>query len=214
MRRQKQAPTGHVIMQRNPVMRGWAQSHQHGSSKQTFAKVDPPIYTMLWQWARRRHPHQSRWWIRDKYFRSEQGNNWVCFGHVTRTDGARADGRLFRASSVPMRRHTKIKGEANPSDPQWESYFAARLGVRMVQNRQGRRHLLRLWKEPEGRGAVCHQPITHLTGWHRHHIVWRTYGGSDRPENKVLLHPNGHAQVHSHGRTVVQPRPHEGVGKA
>jgi len=202
------------MMQLHPVMRGWAQSHQHGSSKQTFAKVDHHIYTMLWQWARRRHPHKSRWWIRDKDFRSEQGNHWVFFGHVTRTDGARADVRLFRASSVPMRRHTKMKGEANPYDPQWESYFEARLGVRMGQNLQGRRHLLRLWKEQEGLCAVCHQPITHLTGWHSHHIVWRTYGGSDRPENKVLLHPNCHAQVHSHGRTVVKPRPHEGVGKA
>jgi len=75
-------------MQLNPVIRGWAQYHQHGSSKQTFAKVDHHIYTMLWQWARRRHPHKSRWWIRDKDFRSEQGNHWVFFGHVTRTDGA------------------------------------------------------------------------------------------------------------------------------
>jgi len=150
-------------MQLNPVIRGWAQYHQHGSSKQTFAKVDHHIYTMLWQWARRRHPHKSRWWIRDKDFRSEQGNHWVFFGHVTRTDGARADVRLFRASSVPMRRHTKMKGEANPYDPQWESYFEARLGVRMGQNLQGRRHLLRLWKEQEGLCAVCHQPITHLT---------------------------------------------------
>jgi hypothetical protein len=50
--RQKQATTGHVIMQRNPVMRGWAQSHQHGSSKRTCAKVDHHTSTMLWQWAR------------------------------------------------------------------------------------------------------------------------------------------------------------------
>jgi RNA-directed DNA polymerase len=127
VRRQKQATTGHVIMQRNPVMRGWAQSHQHGSSTPTFAKVDHHISTMLWQGARRRHPHTSRWWMRDKDLRSEHGNHGVCFGHVTRTDGARADVRLCRASSVPMRRHTKMKGEANPYAPQWESSFEARL---------------------------------------------------------------------------------------
>jgi len=32
VRRQKQATTGHLMMQLHPVMRGWAQYHQHGSS--------------------------------------------------------------------------------------------------------------------------------------------------------------------------------------
>ena len=80
----KQATTGNLIMQLNPVIRGWAQYHQHGASKRTFAKVDHQIFTLLWQWARRRHPQKSRHWIRDKYFRSEDGNNWVFFGHVMR----------------------------------------------------------------------------------------------------------------------------------
>jgi RNA-directed DNA polymerase len=122
--------------------------------------------------------------------------------------------RLFRASSVPIRRHTKIKGDANPYDPQWEPYFEARLGVRMVHNLQGRRYLIRLWKEQDGRCAVCQQRITQLSGWHSHHLVWRTHGGSDRTENRVLLHPNCHAQVHNQGLTVVKPRPSQGVGKA
>ena len=210
----KQAITGNLIMQLNPVIRGWAQYHRHGASKRTFAKVDHQIFTLLWQWARRRHPRKSRHWIRDKYFRSEDGNNWVFFGHVTRSNGTRQDVRLFRASSVPIRRHTKIKGEANPYDPQWEPYFEARLGVRMAHNLKGRRHLLRLWKEQDGLCAVCHQRITKLTGWHSHHLVWRTHGGSDRAENCVLLHPNCHARVHSQGLTVVKPRPQPGVGKA
>ena len=33
-------------------------------------------------------------------------------------------------------------------------------------------------------------------------------------ENRVLLHPNCHAQVHSQGLTVVKPRPPSGVRKA
>ena len=214
VKRHKQALTGNLIMQLNPVIRGWAQYHQHGASKRTFAKVDHQVFTLLWQWARRRHPRKSRHWIRDKYFRAEDGNNWVFFGHVTRSNGTQQDVRLFRASSVPIRRHTKIKGDANPYDPQWEPYFEARLGVRMAHNLHGRRYLLRLWKEQDGRCAVCHQRLTQLTGWHSHHLVWRTHGGSDHAENRVLLHPNCHAQVHSQGLTVVKPRPSQGVGKA
>jgi RNA-directed DNA polymerase len=210
----KQAPTGDLIMQLNPIIRGWAQYHQHGASKRTFVKVDHEIFTLLWQWARRRHQHKSRHWIRDKYFRTEGKNNWVFFGQVMGAKGTPHDVRLFRASSVPIRRHTKIKGEANPYDPQWEPYFEARQGVRMARHLKDRRQLLRLWKEQGGLCGVCHQRITQLTGWHSHHLVWRTHGGSDRAENRVLLHPNCHAQVHSQGLTVVKPRPQAGVGKA
>jgi RNA-directed DNA polymerase len=160
VKRHKQALTGNLLMQLNPVLRGWAQYHQHGASQRTCAKVDHPVFTLLWQWARRRHPRKSRHWIRDTYFRAEDGHNWGCFGHVTRPNGPQQDVRLFRASRGPMRRHTTIKGEAHPYDPQWEPYFEARLGVRMAHNLRGRRHLIRLWKEQDGRCAVCQQRIT------------------------------------------------------
>jgi RNA-directed DNA polymerase len=210
----KHASTGNVMMQRHPVMRGWAPSHQQGASTRTFAKGDHHIFTRLGPWARRRHPRTSRDGIRDTSFRSENGNNGVFLGHVTRSKGTPQDVRLCRASSVPMRRHTKIKGEANPYDPPGEPYLEARLGVRLAHNLKGRRHLFRLWKEHDGLCVVCHQRMTKLSGWHSHHLVWRTHGGADRAANRVLLHPNGHAQVHSHGLTVVKPRPPSGVGKA
>ena len=136
------------------------------------------------------------------------------FGYVIRPPGQLQDVHLFRASSVPMRRHTKIQGAANPYDPQWEPYFAARSGVRMARHLQGRRQLLRLWKAQGGLCAICQQRMTQLTGWHSHHIVWRTHGGSDRVENRVLLHPNCHAQVHNQRLAVVKPRPHQDVSKA
>jgi RNA-directed DNA polymerase len=214
VKRHKHARTGNLIRQLNSVIRGWAPYHQHGASQRTCATGDPQIFTRLWQWARRRHLHKSRHGIRAKSFRSEDGNTWVFCGHVTRAKGTQQEVQRFRASSVPIRRPTKITGEANPSDPQWEPYFEARLGVRMAQNLQGRRSLLRLWKEQDGRCVVCHQRITPLTGWHSHHLVWRTYGGADRAENRVLLHPNCHAQVHNQGLAVVKPRPQPGVGKA
>jgi RNA-directed DNA polymerase len=107
----KQATTGNLIMQLNPITRGWAQYHQHGASKRTFVKVDHEIFTLLWQWVRRRHPHKSRHWIRDKYFRTEGENNWAFFGQVMGAKGTLHDVHLCRASSVPIRRHTKIKGK-------------------------------------------------------------------------------------------------------
>lgn len=33
---------------------------------------------------------------------------------------------LFRIASIPIRRHVKIQGKANPNDPAWAAYFKRR----------------------------------------------------------------------------------------
>jgi RNA-directed DNA polymerase len=67
---QKQLPAGDLIDILNPMLRGWATYHRHQVSKQTFTKVDQAIFWALWQWARRRHPHKPKQWVREKYFQS------------------------------------------------------------------------------------------------------------------------------------------------
>jgi RNA-directed DNA polymerase len=69
-----------LIVQLNPLIRGWAYYHRHGSSKQTFATVDHALFLALWQWAKRRHPHKSRRWIKDAYFQIIEGCRWVFCG--------------------------------------------------------------------------------------------------------------------------------------
>src|SRR2546421_12231326 len=119
----------------------------------------------------------------------------------------RATHYLTDAAHVPIKRHVKIRGEANPYDPQWESYFEKRLDVRMEATLKGKHWLLTLWKEQRGLCPVCNQKITKTTGWHSHHMLWRSKGGSDRAENRVLLHPTCHQQVHSQRISVTKPRP-------
>ena len=201
-----QATTGHLIEQLNPIIRGWATYHQHVASKQTFTSVDDAIYHALWRWIRRRHPHKSRWWMKEKYFHVIGNRKWVFGGDVEWKDGKRHRVYLFYAHSVPIRRHTKVKGAANPYDPMWEPYFETRLGVSMAGTLKGRRQLLFLWKEQNGICSVCEQKITTRTGWENHHVVWRVNGGSNSAENRVLLHPNCHRQVHSQRLTVAKPR--------
>ncbi len=205
----KPTPAGQLISQLNPVLRGWANYHRHVVSKVTFAKMDHAIFQALWRWAKRRHPNKSPGWIRQKYFTRVADNRWVFFGTTT-NQGTTREHRLIRLAYTPIKRHRKVKAEANPYDPEWERYFEARLGVKMTATLKGRRSLLYLWREQDGICPVCQQPITTLTGWHNHHIVWRSKGGSDDAANRVLLHPNCHRQVHSHGFDVAKPRPHKG----
>ena len=202
-------PAGKLVLVLNPLIRGWAQYHRYVASKATFNSVDHAIFEALWRWAKRRHPRKGRKWIARKYFRTVGADNWVFHGDATGQDRL-----LLSAARVRIRRHVKVKSAANPYDPKWELYFERRLELKIDATLKGRRQVLRLWKEQDGICPVCEQKITELTGWHNHHIVWRVMGGSDRDENRVLLHPTCHRQVHSRGVYVEKPRPARGAREA
>ena len=44
---------------------------------------------------------------------------------------------------------------------------------------------------------MCHEDLTEERGWENHHVIWRVFGGTDDTNNRVLLHPNCHRQVHN-----------------
>jgi RNA-directed DNA polymerase len=193
---------GRLILLLNPIIRGWAQYHQHVVSSDVFSSVDDAIYRRLRQWMRRRHPNKPNKWITKKYFKTHEGHNWIFYGEK---DGQEYS--LANTADVPIKRHAKVKSEANPYDPEWELYYEKRLDAHMADTLKGKRWLSHLWKEQNGLCPVCQQKITKITGWHSHHREWRSKGGSDTAENRVLLHPNCHQQVHSQGLHVEKPRP-------
>jgi RNA-directed DNA polymerase len=197
---------GKLILQLNPLIKGWAMYHRHVVSKETFAKIDHYIFQLLWAWAVRRHPKKSHRWIKQKYFQAVVDRNWVFTGTVSGREGTTRTVKLYNAALLPIRRHVKLRGDANPYDPEWEPYFESRLDVKMEQTLAGRRKLLFLWREQNGVCPVCNQKITKITGWHSHHILWRSKGGGPQADNRVLLHPNCHRQVHSQGVSVAKPR--------
>ena len=207
----KQATAGQLIVQLNSIIRGWANYHRHVVSSQTFGRVDCELFKVLWRWAKRRHPKKNRWWIARKYFHRNNDPKWVFSGEVIEKDGDQKDVRLINAASVHIRRHVKIRGAANPYDPEWEVYFEKRLGAKMLNTLRGKRQLLRLWLEQKGLCPICGQKITKGTGWHNHHIIQRLHGGKDGSENRVLLHPDCHWDVHRLQLKVAKPRPDRGV---
>jgi RNA-directed DNA polymerase len=209
----KDSSAGQVIVKLNPVIRGWANYHRFGASSKTFNSVDDAIFKKLWWWARRRHPRKSATWVKQKYFTPEGTYNWVFTGEVKDKEGNTKLVHLRRAFDVKIQRHTPIQGEANPFDPAWETYFEKRLDVKTERNLTGKRQLLHLWKEQNGKCPLCNQKITKITGWHSHHLIRRSKGGTDRTENRVLLHPDCHRQLHSQGLHVEKPRPSQQKGR-
>ena len=194
---QKSASQANLVRQLNPVITGWANYHKAISAKETFNAVDQAISQALCRWCRRRHPNKGWSWISRKYFRSIGSRHWVFAADTLLPNGTPVVLRLTLAKDTPIQRHTKIKGDVNPFDPVWESYLEARMGTKMTATLKGRHTLLRLWWNQDKRCPICSQPITKESGWHVHHKLRRTDGGTDKQSNLVLLHPTCHTQVHS-----------------
>jgi RNA-directed DNA polymerase len=188
----KTAKQANLIKLLNPVLRGWADYHRHAVAKATFAWVDTNVWSMLWQWAVRRHPNRGARWIKDKYFKSKGSRHWVFTATEKQEDGMKGERILLKESDTPIHRHIKIKANANPHDPQWEQYFESRWGKQMRNSARGRRKLYRVWRRQDGMCSNCQQPITKSTLWVARHIVRRAEGGSDAASNLQMHHLNCH----------------------
>lgn len=189
----KTAPAWLLIDMLNPMIRGWANYHRHIVAKEIFNYVDYRIWKLLWQWCKRRHQNRRKRWIKAKYFKRVEKRNWVFAEQYP--SGKLAT--LLYAADTPIKRHTKIKAEANPYLPEFETYYEQRLEYVWRNSEQGKRKTYTLWNRQQKRCPMCKQYITFETGWNIHHIIERHKGGSDKLENLVLLHPNCHRKIHA-----------------
>ena len=114
-----------LIYKLNPVIRGWVMYHRHIVAKAAFSSIDSQIWRLLWKWAKRRHPTKGAQWVRKRYFRRDGYRSW---DFATKgLAGSDTNGlRLFRAMTVAITRHVKIRGLANPFDPTWVPYLTRR----------------------------------------------------------------------------------------
>ena len=111
----------------NPKIKGWANYHRHVVSKSTFSKVDNAIFGLLWKWGKRRHPKKPSRWVKEKYFASVEGRNWVFFGETrSKVTGELRLVGLQSASQTKIRRHVKIRADVNPYDPKCSEYLLKR----------------------------------------------------------------------------------------
>jgi len=123
-----QATTANLIRLLNPKVRGWANYHRHVCSKDTFEHVDKQLFDCLWRWARRRHLRDGKGakWVAQRYFTSKDNQRWAFYGDEAAPSGQPKRLWLYQAASTPIKRHYKIKGDANPYSPVWQEYFHRR----------------------------------------------------------------------------------------
>lgn len=122
----KTANAVNLIRLLNPKIRGWANYYRHVVSKEIFNYVDSCILEALMQWIKRRHPGKSAGWWKNKYFRSQGMRHWIFSAIEKGKDGKAIHLDLLKASYLPIRRHVKIRSDANPHDPAYDQYFRDR----------------------------------------------------------------------------------------
>ena len=186
----KTAKQANLIRLLNPVLRGWANYHSHVVAKKTFGKVDTYVWSMLWQWAARRHPKKGDRWVKKKYFKSRGTRTWVFAATEEKEDGTQKDIILLKEQDTLIVRHIKIKADANPHDPQWEPYFESRWCKKTLNSARGRAKLYRVWLRQDGMCPTCQEPITKGIPWDVRHIVKRADGGTDAASNLKMQHLN------------------------
>lgn len=120
------AKTENLIRLLNPKIRGWTNYHRHNCAKKTFNYVSYCIFPALWQWAKRRHPNKGRKWIKQKYFRCTDTQNWIFSAKYKDKSGNTNRIDLYDAAKVPILRHVKIKNDANPYKPEYVEYLKTR----------------------------------------------------------------------------------------
>jgi RNA-directed DNA polymerase len=181
---QKQTPAGQVSKALHPVIRGWANYSRYCAAKHVCQKVRQAQWQMLWTWAKRRHPHKSRKWVKARSFRND--------GYWTFWEGK---AELVKPDATPITRFTKVTGRPSPYDPALRQYWTERKKQQVRRETYAKQQLM-LHQKQGYRCALCHLPFIVGESRETDHILPTSQGGTDEITNKRLVHPWCHRQHH------------------
>jgi len=122
------APMAALVKKLNSVIRGWGNYHRHVCAGNAFYKVDRYVFDQLWRMLHKRHPRKSRDWCIKHYWMAS-GKKWV-FTAIGKTTKGKKQYPLVRLGLLGIRRHIKIKADANPYLPEYASYYWRRRNMK------------------------------------------------------------------------------------
>lgn len=182
-------PTKEAIQYLNAKIIGWSNYFRIGSSKQTFNSLSHWMWIRQARYLDRRHPNKPWWWRIEKYFGMNKGrqDRWV---FMDKNSGK----FLWKHVWTEIKRHTLVKGNASPDNPELQGYW---------QNRQAKKNTFLygikpiLARKQKGICLICRQALDNGELLHVHHVIPKAHGGDNRLVNLRLLHKACHWQVHS-----------------
>ena len=196
----KTAKQENIIHFLNPKLRGWAMYYRFAVSQKVFDKIDYEIWWKLYRWAIRRHPNKGKSWVVRKYF-SKVGNLKDAF-----RDGE-TKAYIHRISLTPIKRFVIVNKKYRVYDntPETQEYWKSREFTNAF-NQIHSVKVARLYKRQKGICSYCNGIMAKEQAKiakavdaesHIHHILPRSFGGSDNHSNLRLLHIDCHRELHS-----------------
>lgn len=216
LKKNKHATPEYVIGYLNPIIRGFGNFYRAGVAKEVLSYFDHQIWKALWAWAKSRHRTQNNMkgtgWVKRKYFQTHMGKRWTFFAKIQDRRGKPKHIHIFRASSIPIEYHVKVKGTASPDDPSLTKYWFDRSSKYGKSYWPEGSKLRRIAERQKWFCPVCGEQLFNgIEGereeLHTHHIVQVKDGGTDNVENLIHLHKSCHQHLHSRGKKakVVSP---------
>jgi len=127
LKRLQAVKTDELIRGLNSIIRGWGYYYHKVVSKEIFSAIDDYILQRCVRWCKKRHPRKQWHWIKQKYFRRIGLSAWNFSGDKQ---------VILKLSSIPILRHVKVIGNANPFDTQFIEYFDNRkVGQQRIRGR-------------------------------------------------------------------------------
>lgn len=171
-----------LIKNLNPVIKGWSNYYSCVVSKETFSKADSITYQQLRAWVVRRKGRKKITKVMKKYFHTVNGRKWV---FSTREENNPL--KLLDRADTFIVRHKKVVGDKSPYDGD-SIYWSIRMG----QNPELPKRTSYLLKAQQGKCAHCGLLFRDGDKWEIDHIIRTSLGGTDRVNNKQLLHRHCH----------------------
>jgi RNA-directed DNA polymerase len=189
----KSSNVNYLMSKLNPIIRGVANYYRTVVSSHIFRKLDRWMFMRQNRYVKRMHSKKSSTWRKRKYWGrlNLERNDYSVFGD-------KQTGQfLLKFSWFTIRRHTLVKGDASPDDPNLREYWESR-------NRRKSRNLIpsyQILAQKQGyKCTVCGESLFNDEPLQKHHKIPRSKGGKDSYANLELMHYYCHQQAHSVGR--------------
>jgi RNA-directed DNA polymerase len=121
IRKYVSAPMPLMIKKLNSVLRGWGNYHRHVVAGASFYRIDGYVHDQLCRMLRKRHPRKSKKWLVKKYWMA-CGKEWV-FSAISKTKLGNKVYSVVRLGRLGIKRHIKVKADANPYLKEYAGYF-------------------------------------------------------------------------------------------
>jgi RNA-directed DNA polymerase len=183
-----------LIYQLNPKLQGWANYYRYVVSSSIFSKIDKTNWNRTLNWAKRKHPEKSLKWIYSKYYSRHRETRMQNF--MDKLNNIRL---IHMQDIFSKKRFVIVKKTMRVYSAKDADYWRSR-EYHNTFNRLFVRKLRELFSKQEGNCPYCESQIIEEEvvngGIHAHHMLPRSFGGTDRYSNLRLLHRECHIELH------------------